>query len=102
MNGLQLPSMVAWLEGIGLLAKEHNVELAQLQQHEELLPSAFADFDTEDRSGRISIWATGLIDLEVYRGADGEQLHFEHAEVETLTSPGLAAAVRRFLDAMKG
>jgi len=94
--------MVTWLEAIGPLARERNIVLADLKQCEEYLPAAFADFDTETRMGRISVWAHGLIDIEVLGVEEGKQVHFEHVEVEELSKTELAAAVERFLDAMAG
>jgi hypothetical protein len=102
MDKLSLQVMTNWLQSCGKASNARGIVFAELRQSAEYLPSACGDFDTESRSGRISIWANGLIDLEVLSLESGKHVYFEHCEIEDLGDPELTKAVNRFLEAMVG
>jgi hypothetical protein len=64
-------------------------------------PSAFADFDTDLRIGRISVWVSGESDFEVLRRSDGKHVFFRHEESFAIGAPSLENAFNAFVESMK-
>jgi hypothetical protein len=64
-------------------------------------PSAFADFDAVLGMGRIIVWVSGEIDLEVLRISDGKNVLVRHEKVSNLDAPSLQDAFNEFVKSMK-
>ena len=64
-------------------------------------PAAFADFDAALGMGRIIVWVSGEIDLEVLRISDGNNVLVRHEKVSNLDAPSLQDAFNEFVKSMK-
>lgn len=45
-------------------------------------PSVTVDYSSEMCIGRVSVWETGLIDMEVLDSDTGKRLYFEHHQLK--------------------
>ena len=70
------------------------------ERHGTDKPAAFADFDTDLGIGRIIVWVSGEIDLQVLQRSDGKDVLFRHEKVSTLNAPSLQDAFKEFVKSM--
>jgi hypothetical protein len=71
-------------------ANAKGIILAGVHQWDHAHSSgAYGDYDSPVVMGRISIWTTGAIDLEVLRVADGEDVYFGHTDLSDLEDDSL-------------
>ena len=103
MNGyrIDVEQAILWFRSKANLLKDTGVSMAEVHASATNVPSARADFDSEERIGRISIWASGEIDFEVLR-SDGEFALFHHESVNKLQTSAVDRAYGEFLKSMKG
>lgn len=76
-----IPKFLAWLN-------EHRSRLLQrgvgfvitLPQDQTDLSFAYSDFDTAEHVARITIWDSGLCDMEMLKINDGSMILWQHHE----------------------
>jgi hypothetical protein len=84
-------------------SKEHALETAGVVLagiHERRgtdKPAAFADYDTDLGTGRITIWVSGEAEFEVLRRSDGKNVMVRHEHVSSLNVSSFQSAFDAFL-----
>lgn len=94
---IDMNDAIAWFRLKASLFTDSGVQMADVSASGENVPSATADFDSENAIGRISIWATGEVDLEVLTRSDGEFAFFRHESVMNLAASVLDHAYYEFV-----
>ena len=97
---IEIERAVSWFGEKAKLLKNTDITMAEVHANSVNVPSARADFDSENFIGRISIWATGEIDFEVLKRSDGEFSFFRHETVSKLQTPVLDHAYDEFVRSM--
>jgi hypothetical protein len=98
---ISVDEMVSWFASKASSLTKMGVTMAEIHTSTSYVPACRADFDTESRIGRVSIWATGEVDFEILRRSDGEYAYFRHESVLSIQAHELEKACDEFLQAMQ-
>ena len=93
-----LKAFQQFLEDNRELLVRQRIEIAEVYTtpSNASVPGMYADFYTETRIGRITIWSTGDCDLEILDADSACQLFWEHRLVSPSTD--FASAFQKFME----
>jgi hypothetical protein len=99
---IQVDEVINWLESRREQIEEARVICASIRSRQLHTPAVVADFDTEARIGRITMWMTGETEFEVLRTSDGTDAFLRHVSVANLRDGELQDAFSEFIQNMNG
>src|SRR6266851_1289458 len=98
---LTVREIVSWFRSKGNALAPLGIIMAGVhERHGTDKPAAFADFDADLEIGRIIVWVSGEIDLQVLQRSDGKDVLVRHEKVSTLNAPFLQDAFNEFVKSM--
>lgn len=98
---IDIEEILKWFRSKAKLLEGSGVQMAGVQANTVHVPNAWADFDSENRIGRITVSVTGEVDFEVLSRSDGEFVLFRHESVTRMDAPELDRGYCEFVANME-
>lgn len=98
---IDLAQIKQWVQSQNLRLAERGIRVVGTSETERHKPSVCIDYEGEEAIGRILIWTSGEIDMEVLDRESETFRYLHHITIEDLQASPLADAVQEFARSME-